>query len=337
MQHNQLICMKSSRALSPFHVKFDLARLIDAMIRPRAVIAETDRALIEELDHRLDRADDRGADREADRKADALKTRPRRTRLVAVLMIRAVAAHLMIRPRGIRLIADRVKFDFDRMQPEFFNVQFDVRMQSHRWFKVEDLISQRTQQAQQKQQKQRPVWLAVQQAGVAARKQREQREQREQRKQQEQQVFRTDMEFDDHTKFVACRKFKLGRRNSDLDRTKKFDCIAFQYDCIKIDFGTKPELNRMKRHFDRTKSDADEKSDCMNSETYKNSELHYVNSEKRRKFDFDWTNFELDCMRPNRMKTELDYVIFETYRNSELDRTKSELDEENFSCNCRNR
>ena len=204
MQHSQLTCMKSFRVFFPLHVKFDLVRLIGSWTRSRAVTAVTDRALIWELDHRPDRANDRGADREADRGADRradqeadrafirkLGHRPGRaddrkadrgtdalkTRLVAVLMIWTVAAHLMIRLRETRLIADRVKFDFDRMQPEFFNVQFDVHMQPHRWFKMISLISQRAQQAQQGRQKQQAFWLTVQQGNFAAREQREQQKQ----------------------------------------------------------------------------------------------------------------------------------------------------------------
>ena len=73
-----------------------------------------------------------------------------------------------------------------------------------------NLISQQTQQKQQKQQKQQTVWLNIQQSDVAARKQQAQ---------QKQQIFRTDMKFDDYTKFVVCKKCKLNRKNSDHDRT----------------------------------------------------------------------------------------------------------------------
>ena len=61
------------------------------------------------------------------------------------------------------------------------------------------------------------------------------------------------MKFDDHTKFVVCKKFKFDRKNSDFNRTK--NCMIFQRDCIKIDFDTKSELNRMNCYFDRTKFD----------------------------------------------------------------------------------
>ena len=173
--------------------------------------------------------------------------------------------------------------------------------------------------------------MAVLQDGVAARKQQAQQTQ------QKQQVFRTDIKFDGHTKFVTCRKFKFDRKNSDFDRTK--NCITFQRDCIEIDLDTKFKLNRMRRHLDCTKFDADEKSDadefdvdkfdadesdsmnakaCRNSElfeTYKNFEFHCLNSEKHRKFDFHSTNFKLDCMRfDSEMKFELDCMHFETCR-----------------------
>ena len=111
----------------------------------------------------------------------------------------------------------------------------------------------------------------------------------------------------------------------------------------------------MRRHFDCTKFDADGKSDCMNaetcknfeldrtkfefdyviSETYKNFEFHCLNSEEHRKFDFHSTNFEFDRVKSDsEMKFEFDRMKsdsemkFETCRNSELD-------EKNFSCNCR--
>ena len=73
--------------------------------------------------------------------------------------------------------------------------------------------------------------------------------------------------------------------------------MNFQYDCIEIDLDTKSELNRIKRHFDCTKFDADGKSDCMNAETCRNSEL------------------ELDRMKSDsEMKSELDCMHFETCR-----------------------
>ena len=48
-------------------------------------------------------------------------------------------------------------------------------------------------------------------------------------------------------------------------------------------------------------------------------------------------NFHSGMEFDDRMKSELDYVISETYKNSEFDHTKSEFDGENFCCNCRNR
>ena len=82
--------------------------------------------------------------------------------------------------------------------------------------------------------------MTVQQDGVAA------------RKQQKQQIFRTGMKLDDHTKFIACRESKLGRENSDSDRTKKFGCMAFQYGCIEIDLDMTFESGRMKPNRVRT-------------------------------------------------------------------------------------
>ena len=53
---------------------------------------------------------------------------------------------------ALKFVVLKIRSDFDRMQPEFFNVQFDGCMRPHRWSKTIDLISQQTQQAQRKQQ-----------------------------------------------------------------------------------------------------------------------------------------------------------------------------------------
>ena len=156
------------------------------------------------------------------------------------------------------------------------------------------------------------------------------------------------MKFGGHTKFVACRKSKLGRKNSDPDRTK--DCMAFQCNCIEIDLDTKPELNRTRRHLGCAKSYADESdaegsdagesdadgsdaggSDCMNAETCRNSELDCLIFETCRN-----SELELDRMRSDPgMKFEFDCMRPDPEMKSELDRTKSELDGMNSSCNCR--
>ena len=138
--------------------------------------------------------------------------------------------------------------------------------------------------------------MTAQQGDVAAREQREQqkqRKQRKQRKQQKQQVFHTGTKFGDYTKFAVCRKFKLDRKNFNHDRTKKFDCMIFQCDCIEIDLDTKSELSRMKRHFDCTKFYVDE-FDCMNAETCRNSEFDCLIFETCKSFEFE---LEFDRMK----------------------------------------
>ena len=90
-------------------------------------------------------------------------------------------------------------------------------------------------------------------------------------------------------------------------------------DCTKFDADEKSDADKS----DVDEFDAD-KSDCMNaetcknsefSETYKNSELHCLNSEKYREFDFHSTKSEFDRVRSDsEMKSELDCMHFETCR-----------------------